>query len=419
VITHQDDINLTDAHFFAKGDIHDLFRRMRAADPVHWTQGLLKRGFWSLFKHEDAYTVYRGASEFFSNGKFSVGLPSSPEIEAAFDPDLTGCNKMLVSSDGDLHRDFRKAFNAMFLPRAIKQYEESGRKLVLEILDEVLPRGRCEFVTEVATRLPMTIAFDMMDIPRKDWPLMTDLVNRAMGPEDPEYQVDSSSVATRDKAWGQAVRYCIELALKRRGSSATDLLSVIANAHVLGGRLLTNEEIGYNGFMFIIAGLDTTRNAIAGGLLELVRDRSQMQRLREDKSLMRTATEEILRWTSPITHSMRTALKDTEIRGQKVKQGDWVVVWNASANRDPEVFENSDRFDVARNPNDHFAFAYGEHFCLGAHLARLEIRLIFEEILERMPDVELDGEVEWLASNLLHGLKRMPIKFTPRRAAAA
>ena len=419
MITRQDDINLTDSHFFVRGDIHDLFGRMRAADPVHWTQGLLKRGFWSVFKHEDAYTVYRGASDYFSNGRFSVGLPSSPEIEAVVKPEEQGSNRMLVASDGELHRDFRKAFNAMFLPRAIRQYEGSGRKLVNEILDDILPRGRCEFVTEVATRLPMTIAFDMMAIARSDWPLMTDLVNQAMGAEDPEYQIDSSAVATRDKAWGQAVGYCIKSALERRGSSATDLLAVIANARVLGGRLLTDVEIGYNGFMFIIAGLDTTRNAIAGGLLELIRNRDQMQRLREDRSLMRPAVEEILRWTSPITHSMRTALKDTEIRGRKIKEDDWVVVWNASANRDEDAFVNPDQFDVARDPNDHFAFAYGEHFCLGAHLARLEIRLIFEEILDRMPDVELDGEVEWLASNLLHGLKRMPIKFTPRRAAAA
>jgi cytochrome P450 len=418
MITHQDDINLTDVHFFAKGDIHDLFRRMRAEDPVHWTQGLLKRGFWSIFKHEDAYTVYRGASEYFSNGKFSVGLPSSPEVEA-ISPDLVGSNKMLVASDGELHRDFRKAFNSMFLPRAIKQYEGSGRALVNEILDDILPKGRCEFVTEVATRLPMAIICDMMAIPRKDWGLMFDLVNQAMGPEDPEYKVGSSAAETRNKAWGDAVRYCTELALSRRGTSATDLLAIIANAKVLGGRMLTPEEIGYNGFMFIIGGLDTTRNSIAGGLLELIRDRSQMQRLREDKSLMKSGVEEILRWTSAITHSMRTAVKDTEIRGRKIREGDWVVVWNASVNRDEEVFPNADHFDVARTPNDHFAFAYGEHFCLGAHLARLEIRLIFEEILDRMPDVELDGEVELLASNLLHGVKRMPIKFTPRRAAAA
>jgi cytochrome P450 len=419
MITHQDDISLTDAHFFANGDIHDLFRRMRAADPVHWTQGRLKRGFWSIFKHEDAYIVYKGASEYFSNGKFSVGLPSSPEVEAATKPELMGSNRMLVASDGELHRDFRKAFNAMFLPRAIRQYEASGRQLVLEILDEVLPRGRCEFVTEVATRLPMAIICDMMAIPRKDWQLMFDLVNQAMGPEDPEYNVESSAAETRNKAWAAAVGYCIKTALERRGGTGTDLLSVIANARVLDGRLLTEEEIGYNGFMFVIGGLDTTRNSIAGGLLELIRNPDQMRRLREDRSLMRPAVEEILRWTSPITHSMRTALKDTEIRGRKIREGDWVVVWNAAVNRDEETFADPEKFDIARDPNDHFAFAYGEHFCLGAHLARLEIRLIFEEILDRMPDVELDGEVEWLASNLLHGLKRMPIKFTPRRAAAA
>ncbi|HEY2107057.1 MAG TPA: hypothetical protein VGH29_14765, partial [Candidatus Binataceae bacterium] len=188
MITKQDDINLTDAHFFAKGDIYDLFKRMRAEDPVHWTQGRLKRGFWSIFKHEDAYAVYKGASEYFSNGKFSVGLPSSPEVEAAVKPELLGSDRMLVASDGELHKDFRKAFNAMFLPRAIKQYEASGRKLVLEILDEVLPRWRCEFVTEGATRLPMAIICVMMAIRRQDWGLMFVLVYLALGPEDPVYE---------------------------------------------------------------------------------------------------------------------------------------------------------------------------------------------------------------------------------------
>jgi len=194
---------------------------------------------------------------------------------------------------------------------------------------------------------------------------------------------------------------------------------VIGNAQIMGGRHLTNEELGFNGFMFIIGGLDTTRNTIAGGMLELIRDPSQMKRLRDDAALMPTAVEEMLRWTAPITHSLRTALKDTEIAGRPIKQGDWVVVWNASVNRDEDVFPHAGRFDIARSPNDHFSFAYGEHFCLGAHLARLEIRLIFEEILARMPDAELDGEVERLASNQLAGIKRMPIKFTPRRAAAA
>jgi cholest-4-en-3-one 26-monooxygenase len=414
VITHQDDINLTDSHYFAIHDIHDLFRRMRAADPVHWTQGRLKRGFWSIFKHEDACTIYRGASEYFGNGN-GIGLPSSPEVEAALTPESLGAHRSLIASDGELHRDFRKAFNGMFLPRAIKRYEHIGRKLVLEILEDVLPRGHCEFATEVAARLPMAIICEMMAIPRTDWQLIFDYVSQAMGPEDPEYHGKSTAVETRNKAWREIVSYCIKLALERRDSSGADLLSIIANSRVLGGRLLTDEELGYNGLMFLVGGLDTTRNATAGGLLELIRNPDQMRRLHEDRRLLPTAVEETLRWTSAITHSMRTALKDIEIRGKRIRKGDWVVVWNASANRDDEVFANPDKFDVARDPNDHLAFVYGEHFCLGAHLARLEIRLIFEEIVDRIPDVELDGEVEWLASNLLHGVKRMPIKFTPLR----
>jgi len=187
---------------------------------------------------------------------------------------------------------------------------------------------------------------------------------------------------------------------------------------VLDGRLLTDDEVGYNGLMFLVGGLDTTRNAIAGGLLELLRNPDQMFQLRKDRSLMPTAVEEILRWTSPITHSMRTSLKDVEIRGRRIKEGEWVVVWNASANRDEEIFLNPDTFDVGRDPNDHLALAHGEHFCLGAHLARLEIRLVFEEILDRISDVELNGKVEWLASNLMHGIKRMPVRFRPRSASS-
>jgi len=270
MITGQDDINLTDAHFFAGGDVHGLFKRMRAADPVHWTRGSLKRGFWSIFKHADAYTVYRGASALFANGEFGVALPTGPEVEAALEPEKIGCNKMLVFSDGELHGAFRKAFNPLFLPRAIRQFEASGRALAAEIIDAVVPRGRCEFVTEVATRLPMAIICEMMKIPRQDWGLMFDLVNQAMGPEDPEYQVGSSPAETRANAWAQAVTYCARLALERRGGVGTDLLSVIGNAQIMGGRHLTNEELGFNGFMFIIGGLDTTRNTIAGGMLGTV-----------------------------------------------------------------------------------------------------------------------------------------------------
>jgi cytochrome P450 len=418
MLTKQDDLDLTDAAFFAHGDVHELFRRARKADPVHWTKGSLAHGFWSLFCHQDGYTVYRGASEIFANGIQSVGLPASPEVEATVTPEMLGCNKLLVATDGEFHRALRKALNPPFLPRAMKQYEESGRRLVMEIFDEILPRGRCEFVGEVAARLPMAITWDMMRIPRKDWQMLFEKVNQVLGPEDPEYHGESSSAEVAANAWQTAAEYCTDLGMERRGKDGDDFLTLIANAKVLG-RDLTPEQVGYNVWNFVIGGLDTTRNAIAGGMLALIQHPEQIKRLREDKSLIHTAVEEILRWTSPITHSLRVAVKDTEIAGRKISAGDWVVVWNISANRDEAVFDNPQVFDVGRKPNEHFAFAYGEHFCIGAHLARLEIRLILEEQIARMPDPELDSEVERLTSVVLAGIKRLPIKFQPRRALAA
>ena len=204
MLTKQDDLNLTDPAFFANGDVHELFRRARKADPVHWTKGLLAHGFWSLFCREDGYAVYRGASEIFANGIRSVGLPSSPEVEATVTPEMLGCNKLLVATDGEFHRALRKALNPPFLPRAMKQYEEAGRRLTTEIFDEILPRGRCEFVGEVAARLPMAITWDMMQIPRKDWEMLFEKVNQVLGPEDPEYHGESTGAEVAANAWQTA-----------------------------------------------------------------------------------------------------------------------------------------------------------------------------------------------------------------------
>ena len=418
MLSKQDDINLTDPVFFAKGDAHELFRRARNADPVHWTKGRLEHGFWSIFRHSEAYTVFAGASEIFANSVRSVGLPSSPEVEAAVTPEMLGCNKLLVATDGEFHRGLRKALNPPFLPRAMKQYQESGRVLIKEIFDEILPRGRCEFVGEVAARLPMAFTWDMLQIPRKDWEMLFQKVNEVLGPEDPEYHGDSTAAETAANAWRSASDYCTDLGMSRRGKEGDDFLTLIANAQVLG-KLLTPEQVGYNVWNFVIGGLDTTRNAIAGGMLALIQNPGQMRRLREDRTLVPAAVEEILRWTSPIAHSMRVAIKDTELAGRKIAAGDWVVVWNMSANRDEAAFTHPDVFDVGRKPNEHFAFAYGEHFCIGAHLARLEMRLVLEEQIARMPAPALDGEVERVASVVLAGIKRLPIKFQPERALAA
>src|SRR5579885_3267335 len=410
----QDDLNLTNQLFFAQGDPHSVWKRLRREDPVHWTVSNLSRGFWSVTKLEDVQAVYRDNVGFRSGS----GLPSSPEMEQFdADPQKGARDKSLVSSNPPIHTPLRKAFVGPFLQRAIARYEEPGRKLVAEIIDDVLPRGQCDFVMDVAARLPMAIICDMMQIPRSDWAQMFRWANMAMAAEDPEYQIEGGATVTKDTGYKSIFDYCLRLALKRRGNPGNDLLSLIANVEVMGRRL-TEEEIGHNGFMFVIGGLETTRNSTSGGVAELIRNPDQMRMLRDNRALMRSAIEEIVRWTSPIVQLMRVATRDSELRGRKIREGDWVVVWNASANRDEDAFEDPYRFDITRWPNDHVGFGYGPHFCLGAHLARLQMRLMLNEVLDRMPDIELTGPVERVASNLIGGYQRMPVKFTPRRAAA-
>jgi len=412
---NQDDFNLVNQMFFASGDPHSVWKRLRAEDPVHWTEGGLSRGFWSVTKLEDVQAVYRDAATF----KSGYGLPSSPEMERFdADPQRGAREKMLVQSNAPFHTALRKALVGPFLQRAVRHYEEPGRKLVAEIVDEVLPRGECDFVMDVAAKLPMAIICDMMDIPRPDWARMFNWANMAMGAEDPEYQIEGGATATKTAGYTGIFNYCLELALRRRGNPGNDLLSLISNLKI-DGRLLTEEEVGHNGFMFVIGGLETTRNSTSGGVAELIRNRDQMRMLRDNPNLMRSAIEEIVRWTSPIVQLMRVATRDTQLRGRRIRSGDWVVVWNASANRDEQAFTDPDRFDITRWPNDHVGFGYGPHFCLGAHLARLQMRLMLTDILERMPDIELTGPVERVASNLIGGIKRMPVRFTPRRASAA
>jgi cytochrome P450 len=412
------DFDLTDPECFARHDPHPVFQRMRAEDPIHWTSGgRIERGFWSITRYEDALAVYRDPVTF-SSQRYSVGLPSNPEAEAMLSPEMRGCGQMLIGTDPPRHNAMRKRFNGAFLPRAVAQVESSSRQIVAGIVDAVAARGECDFVVDVAARLPMAIICEMMAIPRADWDSMFKWANMVIGGEDPEYQVGGSAVQTSMMGGMQLFNYCLELAKKRRGNPGRDLLSVIGNTR-LEGELLNDMEIGHNAVMFVLGGLETTRNAISGGMLELMRNPDQCKRLAQNPALMPTAIEEILRWTSPITHIMRTATRDFEWRGRQIHDDDWIVIWNPSADRDEDVFPDPYRFDITRNPNYHLAFGQGEHFCIGSHLARLELRLMLEEVMRRMPDLRLAGEVERLTSIQVAGIKHMPVAFTPGKAAAA
>jgi len=411
------EFDLTDPECFATQDPHPVFKRLRAEDPIHWTTGRISRGFWSITRYEDVLTVYRDADKF-SSQRYSVGLPSNAEAEQMLSPEMRGCGQMLIGTDPPRHNAMRKRFNGSFLPRAIAQMEASSRQIVSEIVDVVAPRGECDFVVDVAARLPMAMICEMMAIPRTDWEPMIKWGNMVIGGEDPEYQVGGSALNTAMEGGMQIFMYCLNLVKNRRDNPGEDLLSVIGTAK-LDGDLLNDMEVGHNATMFVLGGLETTRNAISGGVLELMRNPDQWKRLAENPALMPTAIEEILRWTTPITHIMRTATRDFEWRGKKIRNDDWIVMWNPSANRDEEVFADPYRFDIARTPNYHLAFGQGEHFCIGSHLARLELRLMLEEVMRRMPDLRLTGEVERLKSFQVAGIKHMPVAFTPSKAAAA
>ncbi len=411
------EFDLTDPECFAKHDPHPVFKRLRTEDPIHWTTGgRIQRGFWSITRYEDALTVYRDPIRF-SSQRYSVGLPSNSEAETMLSPEMRGCGQMLIGTDPPRHNAMRKRFNGAFLPRAVAQLESSGRQIVAEIIDAVAARGECDFVVEVAARLPMAVICEMMGIARADWGFMFKCANMVIGGEDPEYQVGGSAMQTAMMGGMQLFNYCLDLAKKRRANPGRDLLSVIGNAR-LDGEPLNDMEIGHNAVMFVLGGLETTRNAISGGVLELMRNPDQWQRLAHEPALMPTAIEEILRWTSPITHIMRTATCDFQWRGRQIRDDDWIVIWNPSANRDEDVFPDPYRFDITRNPNYHLAFGQGEHFCIGSHLARLELRLMLEEVMRRLPDLRLAGEVERLTSIQVAGIKHMQVKFTPKRAAA-
>src|SRR5215469_5670519 len=268
------EFDLTDPECFARQDPHPVFKRMRAEDPIQWTTGSrIQRGFWSITRYEDALAVYRDPVTF-SSQRYSVGLPSNSEAEMALSPEMRGCGQMLIGTDPPRHNAMRKRFNDSFLPRAVAQLEASSRRIVAEIVDAVTSRGECDFVVDVAARLPMAIICEMMAIGRPDWDSMFKWANMVIGGEDPEYQVGGTAMQTSMEGGMQLFMYCLNLAKQRREAPGRDLLSVIGTAK-LDDVLLNDMEIGHNAVMFVLGGLETTRNAISGGVLELMRNPDQ------------------------------------------------------------------------------------------------------------------------------------------------
>jgi cytochrome P450 len=411
-----EDLQLTDPHFFAVGDPNPIWSRLRQNDPVHLTKSKLGRDYWSVVKHPDVLTVLKNP-ELFSSQMWGPSLPSRPEL---VDPKrseharLQQAGAMLPTLDPPRHGKARAPFAERFTPKVVNALEQRARNFGNKIIDDLKGRTQCDFVQDIAARLPISMIFSIMDIPESDWAMLFKYANMHTAPEDPEFSV-GTPIETRQRGAMGLIGYCRDLAHERRLAPADDLISLIAQLEIDGERL-SDDELGFLGHMFVIGGQETTRNSLSGGLLELIKRPAQMQRLRSEARLLRTLPDEFIRWVTPVAHLMRTAMADTELGGKSISKGDWVVVWLASANRDENVFKDPFAFDVGRSPNPQVSFGFGAHFCLGAFLARLQLRVIMEILLERFENFELDGDPQYVSSIQFVGLKRLPLKLTPRRA---
>ncbi|MEI8000806.1 MAG: cytochrome P450 [Actinomycetes bacterium] len=394
------DIDLTDPDAFVAGVPHEWMTRLRTEAPVFWHEEAEGPGFWCVTGYEEFVTVNR-EWETFSSMRGAVYLWDLPEAE------LEMQRMIMLNMDPPLHTRYRLLVNKGFTPRMVAALEEQSRVRTREILARVKARGECDFVVDVAAELPLQVIADLMGVPQEDRHKLFDWSNRMIGGEDPEYGLTEEE---RQMASMELYAYSAELAAQRRLDPHQDLMSILTQASV-NGEQLSDVEIDLFFLLLSVAGNETTRNLISHGIVALLENPDQLALLRADRSLMGSAIEEMLRWASPVMQFRRTATRDTELGGQAIAEGDKVVFWHIAANRDETRFPDPFRFDITRTPNEHVAFGSGgPHYCLGANLARLEIKVMFEELLDAFDEMEITGPVERLRSNFINGIKHIPLR---------
>jgi cholest-4-en-3-one 26-monooxygenase len=389
---------------WARGVPHDQFEVLRREAPVYWHEHPNAQGFWAITKHDDVKAISKDVGTF------------STEVGSAFilDQDemaLEFHRMTLLQMDPPKHNRYRRLVSAGFTPRMITMLADSIETRARRIVESIEGRDEIEFTLEIAAELPMQAICEMIGIAEADRHRATALANRLVGAQDPDFQ---SSDEDAQIASAELYALCDELAADRRQNPRDDIMSILVHAEIDGDQL-TDTELNLFFVLLVVAGNETTRNLIAHAMLALIERpdvRAELVAGIDDDALWQTAVEEMLRWGASIQNFRRTVTHDTEIRGIPIKEGDKVVTFYASANRDEDVFENPMTFDIRRTPNDHVTFGGGGvHFCLGANLARLEIKWMMREMLRRYPNPELAGEVRRLRSDFVNGIKYMPLRL--------
>lgn len=399
------DINLVDPDVYQRGGPpHEMLSWLRTHDPVFWHANGGEPGwpgFWAVTRHADIGHLSRHPEIFSSARRLSLfGEVPEDHIELQ--------RLMMLNMDPPQHTRQRAFVNRGFTPRMIVRLEEHIAEICDTLLDEVQDSGAADFVTQIAAPLPLWVICELVGAPVEDRSRIFELSNLLIGSADPEFQIGPQA---QQNAAAEIYAYGAALAERRRAEPADDIVTRLLQPND-EGEALTSDEFDLFFLLLTVAGNETTRNAAAGGMLALFEHPVQWQRLLKDPGLIPTAAEEIVRWVSPVNLFRRTALRDTELGGKQIAAGDKVVVFYSSANRDESVFVLPDQFDVGRDPNPHVGFGGGgPHFCLGRHLAALELRVLLQALTERMPGIQLDGEPRRLRSNFINGIKHMPVRF--------
>ncbi|MCB2086227.1 MAG: cytochrome P450 [Sphingomonadaceae bacterium] len=400
----------------------DTFDRLRAENPVAWIEAPDGQHppFWLVTRYEDAMRVSKDNATFLNNPRTVVfSLTEGIEFAKAFSGGSEHMVASLVTFDAPIHMKYRKLTQEWFMPKNLRGIEDEIRAIANAAVDRLVAAGpEADFTQLVSAPYPLHVVMQILGVPEEDEPRMLMLTQQMFGGQDEDLnqsgmkdlppEVITQIVAGAVKDFEA---YFAALTAEKRANPTGDVASTIANAVVDGEPLNDRDMMGYY-IIVAAAGHDTTSASTAGAMLALAQDPEQWARVKADRSLLPGIVEEAIRWTSPVQHFMRTAAQDTEIGGQPIAEGDWLMINYVAANHDPAVFDDPRRFDAARSPNRHLAFGAGAHQCLGLHLARLEMRILFETLLDRIETVELAGDFARSKSTFVGGLKKLPIRFT-------
>lgn len=416
---HEIDNSLLDPQYYTRSDYHEAFRQMRDEDPVRMVRDeSYGKDYWAVTRYDDVCEYLVSPQDFSS--RWDTRVPRTPKRvipemrhELAFDVQI-------ARLDAPMHDVYRRPVNKHFTVPAIGKMKHDIETIVDDILTEVAERGECDLVEDIAAELPVRVILNMLGVPQEDWPYLREASWQFLAAADPRWMINGDQVETMQFGLGKLLDYCTKLALERRENPKDDFATAIGDLEVDGDKLSIHEMRSW--FVTLIGGgLETTRNAASVGLWKLMTMPEQRSLLLADPGLTKSAVEEILRWVTPAKNRLRIANRDMDFHGRRVKAGDWVVGFLASANKDERQFDDPHAFDVRRGPNRHLSLGLGVHLCLGRAMARLELETLVPRVLATLPDLHptIEGEPAWIADTSVTGFTALPVAFTPVDRAAA